>query len=385
VGDQAVLGTHGRGVWSVTLPEMANVPDKPYIAGAAITPDKRLLVRYDITSVFDSLEFYVAGDKTLTIKEMNSGISDEKLEVNSPLYLFDCRVFGYKEGKIYRSNIVQVTNYDYSYTRVKYYNDFENKKNDFYGKGFTVSNVVGNNYAINSYHPYKERDNFTYILKYPIVVESDPKVSVMTYEDIAFVEKGEPGAVYGDDDFWDYVIVEGSKDGIDWLPLIDGYDFGFTDKWDDGNTDINTQPEPDRYISHTINLQDAFAPGDTILIRFRLFSDPYTVGWGWVIDNVNIQKDGSGIFNKVSTPDGELTISPNPVTDYINLRLDDSENGDVRVTVYDLSGRLLLNRSFVKNQQKWQQNLPVDNLGSGVKLINVYIGNDHYSERVIIK
>ena len=29
--------------------------------------------------------------------------------------------------------------------------------------------------------------------------------------------------------------------------------------------------------------------GDTILVRFRLFSDPYANGWGWAIDNLRIQ------------------------------------------------------------------------------------------------
>jgi len=385
VGEQVVLGTHGRGVWSVTLPELADVPANPYISGAAITPDNRLRIRYELKDVFDSLAFYVDGDTVLTITDMQTGINDNLLDVDPDLYLFDCRLFGFKNGQTFRSNIYSVTNYEYSYCRVKYFNDFEYNKNDFYGVGFYISDIVGDNYAINTYHPYKERENISYILKYPIIVDEDPSASVMTYEDIAFVEKGEPGSVYGDDDFWDYVIVEGSKDGIDWLPLINGYDFGFTDKWDDGNTDINSEPGADRYISHSINLQDVFASGDTILIRFRLFSDPYTVGWGWVIDNVNIQKDGSGIFNNKTEQEGILTVSPNPATEYINVKFESERSGNLSVNIYDLTGRIMFTEEYEKYTEVWQKNIPVAGIGKGVRIVEVVIDGARYAKRIIVK
>ncbi len=385
VGDQVVLGTHGRGVWSVTIPELNDVPVKPYVIGAGVTADNKFRLRFDVKSDFDSLKYFFNNEFVDVQTGITQGVNEYVFDFSSELSTLNCQVIGFKDGLAFSSNMFYTGNYHFELPRVRYSNDFESYQNDFYGDGFYVNNSFEGNFAINSGHPYLENKNFSYLLKYPVIVMEEIESSVMTYNDIAFVEKGEDGTVFGDPEFWDYAVVEGSKDGIDWLPLADGYDFGYSPKWDDGVTDINSTPSSSKFIDHTINFQDTFEVGDTILIRFRLYSDANAVGWGWVIDNINIQKDGTGIFNKVSIPDGELTISPNPVTNDINLRLDDSENGDVRVTVYDLSGRLLLNRSFVKNQQKWQQTLPVDNLGSGVKIVNVFIGDDHYSERIIVK
>ncbi len=382
VGNQVVLGTHGRGVWSLEVPELNSVPEKPYAIVAGVTASNKFIVRYEVKSDFDSLQYLFDGNIEGVRTGIELGINDYIFSATSEQSVINCQVIGYKDGLSFLSNVLYADNYHYKDTRVRYFNDFESKQNDFSGEGYSVTNSFYSNYAINSYHPYAKKKNFSYVLKYPVIVMDEVESSIMTYEDIAFVEKGEDGKVFGDEEFWDYVVVEGSKDGMNWLPLADGYDAGHSDKWD---TDINSSPTSDMFVSHTLNFQDVFNAEDTILIRFRLFSDPNTVGWGWVIDNVNIQKDGTGIFNKISNSKGELIISPNPASDYINIELNDSKNGDVKVTVYDLNGRLLLNRKFVKHQQKWHQQLPVDNLGTGVKIVNLYIGKDQYSQRIIVR
>ena len=43
------------------------------------------------------------------------------------------------------------------------------------------------------------------------------------------------------------------------------------------------------FRNHLIKLRPTFTAGDTILIRFRLFSDNKTNGWGWATDNIYIQ------------------------------------------------------------------------------------------------
>ena len=41
---------------------------------------------------------------------------------------------------------------------------------------------------------------------------------------------------------------------------------------------------------HTIFYRpsDNISAGDTLLLRFRLFSDPFANGWGWVIEDLKI-------------------------------------------------------------------------------------------------
>ena len=382
VGDQVVLGTHGRGVWSVTIPELRNVLSKPYLTGSGTTPDNRFKLQYEVAEDYDSLEYYCNEVKCAVRSNVGTGVNEIVLKIENSAGEVSSQVIGFKDGKAYRSNMLVSDTYQYKLPRVRYFNDFDIHRNDFFGNGFEVSNIFENNYAINTSHPYPERDDLIYVLKYPVMVMEDEKLSVMTYEDIAFVEEGEPGSVFGDEEFYDFVVVEGSRDGIEWLPLADGYDFRYSDKW---GSDINATPGGDMFVSHTINFQDTFDAGDTILIRFRLFSDPYTVGWGWIIDNVNIQKDGSGIFNRANTGTGELTVSPNPALDHVNIMFDDVYTGDVRVKVYDLGGQLLFEKQFKKYQQKWQTTLPVDDWGRGLKVINVSAGKYNYSKRILVK
>ncbi len=382
VGDQVVLGTHGRGIWSVTIPELANVPPTPYLVGAGATADNKFRIRYEVEFDFDSLAYFYNEVKQLVKTGVGQGTNDVLLNVENSGDKVTCQVVGYKDGKAYYSNLYSTKTYKYSLPRVRYFNDFEYRQRDFYGNGFIISDKFDNNYAINSDHPYPQRVDYSYTLKYPVIVMADNKMSVMTYEDIAFVEEGEPGSVYGDEEFYDYVVVEGTKDGIEWLPLADGYDFRYSDNW--GN-DVNATPKPDMFVSHTINFQDTFAPGDTILIRFRLFSDPYSVGWGWVVDNVNIQKDGSGIFNRTDSTEGDIRLTPNPASDNFLIGVDSKQNGKLTVKVYSLGGELLLERQFIKDRRKWTHRINASSWSPGVKIVNVFVGGEKYSEKIVIK
>ena len=60
--------------------------------------------------------------------------------------------------------------------------------------------------------------------------------------------------------------------------------------------------------------------GDTVYLRFRLQSDPYAEGWGWVIDNLVIQDDPTSTDVPFSTPAIDLQMFPNPFNSQLNIR-----------------------------------------------------------------
>jgi hypothetical protein len=63
----------------------------------------------------------------------------------------------------------------------------------------------------------------------PILVKQN---GIMSFDEVVLVEPGETGTTFGDSEFWDYVIVEGSKDfGKTWLPIINGYDSRANSTW----------------------------------------------------------------------------------------------------------------------------------------------------------
>ena len=105
------------------------------------------------------------------------------------------------------------------------------------------------------------------------------------------------GSVFGSSDFYDYVIVEGSKNfGKTWFNLTDGYDSRFIPSWEtaynssivgQNSTFVGTES---MLKKHTIFYRpsDNISAGDTLLLRFRLYSDPFANGWGWVIEDLKI-------------------------------------------------------------------------------------------------
>ena len=79
------------------------------------------------------------------------------------------------------------------------------------------------------------------------------------------------------------------------------------------------------YKDREIDLSPTFNVGDTVMIRFILYSDEEVIGWGWAIDDLNIQvqatatdADGDGVNDAIdacpNTPTGE-TVDANGCSD----------------------------------------------------------------------
>jgi hypothetical protein len=185
-----------------------------------------------------------------------------------------------------------------------YENDFNAPTTDFFGNGFTIATPSGFlDGAIHSEHPYINGLGFTddqreliYQLKSPIIVNEND--ALIVFDEIALVEPGRTGSVFGDANFYDYVVVEGSKDGGEtWTPFIDGYDARAYSDWlaryNSAITGGNSTAVgiPSLFKNRVIDMLDEFDPGDAVAIRFRFFIDISSSGWGWTIDNLKIQTD----------------------------------------------------------------------------------------------
>ena len=241
-----------------------------------------------------------------------------------------------------------------------YYCDFNVFNRDFIIADFDIYTPSGfENGSLNSPHPYPSPNknnsefNFTTILKYPIILNEK---SIMSYDEIVLVEPGETLSKFGDDNFWDYVIVEGSKDtGKTWLPLAPGYDSGDNTTWKtnynkniDSNSESTAVAIPDWYVNRQINLlgNGSFNAGDTILIRFRLYSDPYAHGWGWTIDNLRIQTPVSAPMLTLSP--GNVLIYPNPFSNKINISVQAKANiRELSLDIVDVYGQTV--KTFINN------------------------------------
>jgi hypothetical protein len=214
-----------------------------------------------------------------------------------------------------------------------YSTDFSKAEPDFFNIGFDISRPEGfSKYGLNSKHPYESpEDNnksieYTSILRYPL--KFNESGMLVSYNEVVLVEPGADGSVFGSPDFFDYVIVEGSKNfGKTWFALIDGYDSRLFPSWlsaynssivGDNSTYVGTEALLQK---HTFLYRPSanISSGDTLLLRFRLYSDPFANGWGWVVEDLKIDPLIDAVKEINNHP---VNVYPNPGKGLIKIRTD---------------------------------------------------------------
>lgn len=279
-----------------------------------------------------------------------------------------------------------------------YENDFNTASNDFLLQEFSY--VTPDNFsdpALHTPHPYEESgDNnksveYIALLTYPIILDNTD--ARMRFDEIVLVEPGENGTVFGDDEFWDYVIVEGSKDtGMTWYPLMIGYDSRINTIWNvtytstisDGNSLAAGASNMLRTREIDLLAEDAFNGGDVILIRFRLFSDAFSYGWGWVIDNLQIQGDFSDIESTLFVKNNAW-IYPNPASNMVTLKGKLKAGiSKVRINISDLLGRNIVSKEIEITSEELNETISLSGFEPGLYLLTVESGNRVSTFKLIV-
>lgn len=222
---------------------------------------------------------------------------------------------------------------DIGSTVTDYSTDFSGASADFLNIGFEIVKPASfSKYGLHTMHPYVSPELngdsiiSTSILRRPI--KFNESGMFINYNEIVLVEPGETGSVYGSPDFYDYVIVEGSRNfGKTWFALTDGYDSRFVKEWETaynssivgGNSTYTGVESMIRKHSVFYRPSDKISAGDTLLVRFRLFSDPYANGWGWVIEDLKINPLIDAVEKISYVP---FTIFPNPGNGVIKINPD---------------------------------------------------------------
>ncbi|TPW16377.1 MAG: hypothetical protein FD129_736, partial [bacterium] len=340
--DQVVAATHGRGIWSVTMPELVvGRTFSPLVDKLFQGPDGMITIDMNLRSAYDSTDVLMSGAIIANLPA-NAPLQDEILKVpvvtpgNKVIFLR-----GWKGGVQYPSVSKTIDAFAPQAPVFVYENDFEAPTTDFSGPLFRIGAEPGfPGQAIHSPHPYTDTSAPIYMLTRPIRVA--PTDAVLSFDEVALVEPGDPGSVFGDENFWDFVIVEGSKDGCLWTPLAPGWDCREYPEWENA---YNTSATPDSLLlrHRSINLLDTYATDDTILVRFRLFADGSVTGWGWIIDNLDIQSLAQSGVDVARAP-AALSLEPgvpNPFRDRTALAFVVPKAGPVTLNIFDLNGRLV--------------------------------------------
>jgi subtilisin-like proprotein convertase family protein len=109
------------------------------------------------------------------------------------------------------------------------------------------------------------------------------------------------------------------------------------------------------------------------------------------IDDTGVLNDWSiEICTEAALSSGEFNISandiivyPNPSSGVFNLEINSLNSSDVEILIYDLLGRVVFENNY-ENSFNFNETIDLSSENSGVFLINVTIGNNQITKRVII-
>lgn len=240
-----------------------------------------------------------------------------------------------------------------------YSTDFSNASADFFTSGFEITKPLNfSSLGLHSEHPYKSPDkdyaslDFSAVLRHPIIF--DKSGMMISYRELVLVEPGAEGSVFGFSDFYDYVVVEGSKDyGKNWFSLVNGYDSRINSSWETAyNSSIDGQNstfegDESMMMARTIypKVSDKIAGGESLLIRFRLHADPYARGWGWAIDDLKINPLVDAVSNETIS---DFKVYPNPGHGLFTIVPGDNTLSDLPYTIqiYNIAGQLLVRKEI---------------------------------------
>ena len=342
--DQVVIATHGRGIWTASIGASQFTAVAPSIIASGTSPKEKLLLKVHIEEAFDRVDFYDGttllgtlpnvspSDLIVTIDGLSPGAKNVKL-----ISYKGSAPFHSKTYSIDHLNILSVENSFATY--------FDNL--DLLAvKGFFLQNFPGSpngaRKSMQSSHPYTVNFEHTAIIRHPVKVSSVlPKIY---YDDIAIVEPGIEGAPFNTAAFKDYVVMEASKNGLDWIALEDGYNARKSSDWlsafNGGALGTGSM-----YVSHEISLTDKFSVGDTLLFRYRFFSNASITGWGAAVDHITIQEVPTAI-EKPKSAMADIKIYPNPTSGDFTAEFVLAETTDIRMELFDLNGRALIVRDL---------------------------------------
>ncbi|MCG3118816.1 MAG: hypothetical protein ALAOOOJD_01091 [bacterium] len=342
VNDEVVVATHGRGIWTVSLPQLAGYePPVPILyprlksvsGGVAGVVEASLALR----AAYDSSFVLVDGAKYLRLAA-NSAARDTAVTVVIPLSAsqqIKISLLAYRLGKTYQSAELPQTLTPLQQAVVKYSQNFNSPEvdgsyEDFALQGLDFSREAGfTNSALSSGHPYQPNSNLTAVLLKPIIVA--PGNATLQYDEVALVEPNN-----------DYAVVEGSADqGRTWKALVPPYDARADARWLSAYN-ANQTGAATLFKKRSLNLLDTFSPGERVIIRFRLFSGPAKTSWGWVIDNLDIQPNASAVAAAEAALPTVFNLAqnyPNPSNPSTTIKYALPKNSDVQLVIYNASGQ----------------------------------------------
>jgi len=352
VDDQILLATHGRGLWTVTIPELTSVPlppkiNIPVISSVTQASPGKVALEVALSHPFDSIQVLLDArpvPKRILLPELNSRIVVPFSEGDSLV-----EVWAYKNGWPYRSdpktlpvNMLQnpVDRLSLSFNQTADLKELlipvVNSVTDFIimtPPGFESS-------GLSTRHPYPVSRTLMATVKTPVIVSQNQ--SFLWFDHAMVIEPGSESAGWGTPEYKDYGLIEATRDGETWIPLSDGMNSRTYPDWlEFYGKSPGLSPGKSLLKPFFCDLKTWFQAGDTLIFRFRLFSDAAQTGWGWLIDHFQVQTAGLPVDESGPLPSGIRLhpAYPNPFNPATTLRWSQPVAGKAVIRILNLLGQ----------------------------------------------
>jgi photosystem II stability/assembly factor-like uncharacterized protein len=365
--DQVVIATHGRGIWTATIDEAQTINRAPVLVSYGTSPQNNFVFRIDSDYEFDSLKIYLNGALNKVLKDIPMGITDITLSgVSAGDRALSYIAYG---GAGPFQAFHQVTQLGLS-DPADSYHTFCTSAAD------VVTNMVPREVSgtttklLSSTHPYQNNQNYSITIKTPVTVSSSNPTFFLS--DIAIVEPGS-----------DSVVVEATKNGLDWYPLAPAHDATHNPLWT-AAYNTNQDGDNDMFDEHQIDITDAFAAGDLLLFRVRMISNETQNAWGWTVNYIGIQQEP--LHAEKDPFEAQFRMYPNPSAGIVNISYELQRPSYVSIKLMDLSGRLIYNADpGIRRAGKNTEVLQLQMYSAGTYLITVKAGEHLKTQKIILK
>ncbi|MFN8688505.1 MAG: T9SS type A sorting domain-containing protein, partial [Cyclobacteriaceae bacterium] len=332
--NQVIIATHGRGIWTATVDQnQLNIPN-PAITTSGTTPRGDFAFKIKLDRAYDSVQIRVNQTR---IGKIQPALVGEYIATirNVPIGTVSMEAIGFVQSTPATSSVISGTHFQLALPVQEQYFDYFQTSDNWRSTNLFIQALGGDN-AFQTPHNYSLNTPYSALLRKPIKVRaSEAKVY---YRDVALVEPGLPGSTFPQPEFKDYVVLEATKNGVDWLPISPGYDATRKPDWQTAFA-ANTPGSRSLMQDQVWEITPVFAPNDTLLFRFRMFSDGNVTGWGWALDDLYIQQVPTGLEN--STASG-VTASPNPTSGEVTISYQLATAARVQVEVLSPVGQSVM-------------------------------------------
>jgi photosystem II stability/assembly factor-like uncharacterized protein len=381
--DQVVIATHGRGIWTATIEAEQISARTPEVIASGTSPKEKLALKVKVEETFDKLEFY---DNAVLLGSIPNVTASELIVEIGNLIPGNksIKMIAYKGSSPYHSKSYNINHLDIL-TIEDSYGTYFSTLSDVTPAGFSLQSFPGapvsERRIAQTSHPYTANQNHSILFRHPVRVAEEN--ALIEYEDIAIIEPGLEGAAFGTADFKDFVVVEATKNGLDWIALADGYDARKNSNWLNAFSS-STPGSKSMLQKHTLDLSNTFNAGDTLLIRYRLFSNASVNGWGSAVNYFLIQQAPTGLEQDADKSE-VLSIFPNPASTEITIRFSLLKPGPVSIEIIDGTGKRLQQNSLgIQSSGAKEFKMSVTDIREGNHLIRLKTPNGNKVSKIMI-